>query len=65
MNNVEELAENPQTKTGKKCAHPACSCPAEPGDKYCSTYCREIGKKMEIACNCGHAGCVEPATSAA
>jgi hypothetical protein len=62
---VEELSESPKTKTQNKCAHPACNCPAESGSKYCSTYCRDAGTKVEIACNCGHAACVEPAASAA
>jgi hypothetical protein len=58
---VEQLADKPQTKAGKKCAHPACRCPAEPDSKYCSTYCHDSGSKMEIACNCGHAECALPA----
>ena len=41
----------------KKCKHPACSCTAETGGEYCSQYCKDAGKTMEIACNCGHAGC--------
>jgi hypothetical protein len=40
-----------------KCAHPACSCPVEKGEKYCSQYCKDAGSTMEIACNCGHTGC--------
>jgi hypothetical protein len=41
----------------KKCAHPACNCPAAEGSKYCSQYCKDAGTKTEISCNCGHAGC--------
>jgi hypothetical protein len=41
----------------KKCAHPACTCPVEKGQKYCSQYCQDAGGTMEISCNCGHAGC--------
>jgi hypothetical protein len=42
-----------------KCAHPACSCPAPEGEKYCSTYCHDAGKLTELACNCGHRGCAD------
>jgi hypothetical protein len=62
---VEEFAEKPRATAQNKCAHPACRCPAEPGSKYCSTYCHDSGSKMEIACNCGHAACAEPAAGAA
>lgn len=41
----------------KKCAHPACNCPAQNGSRYCSQYCKDAGSTMEISCNCGHAGC--------
>jgi alpha-L-arabinofuranosidase len=41
----------------KKCAHPACTCMVDTGTKYCSQYCKDAGSTMEIACNCGHAGC--------
>ena len=47
----------------KKCAHPACTCMAPKGEKYCSTYCHDAGKIMELSCNCGHPGCAEIATS--
>jgi len=30
----------------KKCAHPACNCPAEKG-RYCSQYCKDAGGRME------------------
>ena len=40
----------------KKCAHPSCSC-AVTDTPYCSQYCKDAGKTMEISCNCGHAGC--------
>jgi hypothetical protein len=43
----------------KKCAHPACSCMAPEGEKYCSTACHDAGGMLELACNCGHAGCGE------
>ena len=62
---VDELTENSPMKTKDKCAHPACSCPTEEGSKYCSTYCSDAGTKTEIACNCGHAACAEPAVGAA
>lgn len=41
----------------KKCAHPACTCPVDKDNKYCSQYCRDAKGTMEISCNCGHAGC--------
>lgn len=47
----------------KKCAHPACSCTAPEGEKYCSTYCHDAGSTLEINCNCGHAGCAQTATA--
>lgn len=57
--NAESVSEKPQPqKLRNKCAHPACSCPAEEGSKYCSTYCHDAGSKMEIACDCGHDACM-------
>ena len=41
----------------KKCAHPACNCMVDQGQKYCSDYCHDSGNKIEIACNCHHATC--------
>lgn len=41
----------------KSCAHPACNCEAAGGGRFCSEYCRDAGKTLELACNCGHAGC--------
>lgn len=43
--------------TPKKCANPACSCPAPNKEKYCSAHCEGIADKIEIACTCGHEGC--------
>jgi len=40
----------------KKCAHPACTCLVD-DSTYCSQYCEDAGKTMEISCNCNHAGC--------
>ncbi len=46
------------TDTAKKCAHPACSCIPEKGEKYCSSYCKDAGSDdVEISCDCGHPGC--------
>lgn len=42
--------------TTKSCAHPGCTCQAEPGKEFCSDSCRNApvtGGK----CPCGHAGC--------
>jgi len=41
----------------QKCAHPACNCTAAKDSKYCSQYCQDAKGTLEIACNCGHAGC--------
>ena len=49
------MAEN---RSGK-CAHAACECLAEQGQKFCSEYCKEAEKSgvMEIRCGCEHAPC--------
>jgi len=39
----------------KKCAHPACTCEAEAGSRYCSNSCELSTSSIE--CECGHAGC--------
>jgi hypothetical protein len=49
--------------TDKKCAHPACSCMVDANSKYCSEYCHDARDTLEIACNCGHAGCEVPVES--
>jgi len=43
----------------KKCAHPACNCTVENGEKYCSTYCRDAKNTVELMCNCQHPGCAD------
>lgn len=43
-----------------KHANPAGSCRMAPRSRHCSTYCHDSGRKMEIACNFGHAGCSQP-----
>jgi len=48
----------------KRCAHPACNCTVSSDDKYCSTYCHDASDKIELACNCGHAGCAGAMTPA-
>lgn len=45
------------TQGTKKCAHPACNCPAGENGKYCSQYCEDAAGTTEISCNCGHSGC--------
>lgn len=47
----------------KKCAHPACTCEVEKGQKYCSQYCKDAKGTLELACGCGHETCAEVATS--
>ena len=41
----------------KKCAHPACSCLAADGKKYCSETCESSKDITELTCQCRHAGC--------
>lgn len=43
----------------KKCAHPACNCPAASDSKYCSEYCHDAGTTLELSCNCRHPGCAD------
>lgn len=48
------------TPTETKCAHPACNCPAEPGQQYCSTNCQESmkhGTGSRTECGCNHDAC--------
>lgn len=40
-----------------KCAHPNCSCDANPGSKYCSAQCEAMEDTPDVACRCGHPGC--------
>jgi hypothetical protein len=42
-----------------QCAHPACSCPVEPGQQYCSDACAKAPVKGLAAttCNCNHSTC--------
>ena len=47
----------------KKCAHPACNCPAPADNKYCSQYCHDSGNSTEIMCNCRHPACEGEAPS--
>lgn len=39
------------------CRNPACTCPPQPGGKYCSASCEGAGKTIEIDCDCGHPTC--------
>lgn len=39
------------------CAHGPCNCTPREHSKYCSPYCEAAGDTLELACNCGHAGC--------
>ena len=46
--------------TRRKCLHPACKCFLPEGaEPYCGPYCRDAGRLLELACNCGHAECTE------
>jgi hypothetical protein len=48
------MAEEKERKT---CKHPACSCPVEGDDDYCSATCQGAGETLQIDCDCGHEGC--------
>lgn len=48
----------------KKCAHPACNCQVEKGKKYCSDYCHDARRTLELSCNCRHPACAEEAAAA-
>lgn len=43
----------------RKCAHPACDCPAQNNSKYCGEYCEDAEKAgvVEIGCSCEHDAC--------
>jgi hypothetical protein len=41
----------------EKCKNPVCSCPPQPGGKYCSASCEGAGKTIELDCDCGHKEC--------
>jgi hypothetical protein len=43
-----------------KCAHPACSCVATDGKKYCSTTCADAKGLLELTCQCQHTACRDP-----
>jgi len=45
------------TKESKKCAHPACSCVAPEGKKFCSAPCESAKNMIELSCQCDHPGC--------
>jgi hypothetical protein len=49
MNNAEST---------EKCAHTPCKCPAQSGDEYCSTHCRNAAGGAETNCSCGHSECL-------
>ena len=47
-------------REARVCEHPSCNClvSEESESDYCSSYCEGAGDTTEIACGCGHAGCV-------
>jgi hypothetical protein len=51
---VDSMADD---KDKNICKHPACSCPVEKGEKYCSPTCAGAGDTMQIDCDCGHPSC--------
>jgi hypothetical protein len=54
------------------CAHPGCVCLVDPGDRYCSEFCRGHPRLDDTKpgdppryerpqrCGCGHSACDEP-----
>ena len=50
-------ASNPSG--GNQCAHPGCTCPVEPGQKYCSDACATAPDKglSATSCGCNHSSC--------
>ena len=44
----------------RKCIHPGCGCPADPGSDYCSPYCQSAKGTHDDTCGCGHDACLEP-----
>ena len=40
-----------------QCKNPSCTCPAQPGGKYCSASCEGSGSTIELDCDCGHEAC--------
>ncbi len=46
----------------RRCGHPACNCVVAKDRKFCSEYCHDAGKTLELSCNCGHAGCAAELT---
>jgi len=51
-------------KPKNQCAHPSCECLVEKGQKYCSDYCHDAGRTMELSCNCRHPECVTQSLAA-
>ena len=48
----------------EKCAHPACECMVEKGQrfgKFCSEHCKESGHLTTLNCHCMHPECLHPA----
>jgi hypothetical protein len=41
-----------------KCQHPACNCVPPKGESYCSGSCKDAKEITELACQCGHPGCI-------
>ncbi|HEU5132278.1 MAG TPA: hypothetical protein VFT26_09255, partial [Pyrinomonadaceae bacterium] len=53
----EYLTEDPMADDQKQCKNPSCTCPAQPGGKYCSASCEGAGDTIELDCDCGHDEC--------
>ncbi len=41
----------------EQCQNPVCTCPPQPGGKYCSASCEGSGSTIELDCDCGHEEC--------
>jgi hypothetical protein len=43
----------------RKCAHEQCKCQVVPGERFCSSYCKDAAEieEVELQCACEHAPC--------
>lgn len=48
----------------EKCENPACSCPVNKGEKFCSAHCEGTKGTVEVVCQCGHPSCQGDALNA-
>ena len=46
-----------EKKETKQCKNPPCTCPVQPGAKYCGASCEGTGQTIELDCDCQHPEC--------